>query len=324
MIVETGTPIDALTGGLRVGTVTLIYGPTGCGKTTLLMNMIPKIAEKGFRVIVIDTEGSVEDLPNTELHRVYSLGEQSRKIKDIYKSAAGSGRVFMALDTITGHFHREVLRAPKNLRASVAGDLAGRLVEHITLLRNIVKDGGIGLVTAHLRSPVGQAFKMDLLRKMAKAVREGKYTPTARDFERYMAYDPVQWIGGQGLGMHTHFRFRIYVDEDESRILQVEKWPTLPNWCIRYVISRETGKMRTIGEKFMMDKASLQRLKLLEFKSILDEVAQLDEEIEVEDERQVARESGRTEEVGRGMRAGGLKPPRTPSPEELIRKEKEL
>ncbi|MCL7384732.1 MAG: PhoH family protein, partial [Thaumarchaeota archaeon] len=47
MIIPTKTPIDELTGGLYYGRVTLIYGPTGCGKTTLAIAASRGLLESG-------------------------------------------------------------------------------------------------------------------------------------------------------------------------------------------------------------------------------------------------------------------------------------
>jgi len=295
MIVPTKTPIDELTGGLCYGRVTLIYGPTGCGKTTLAIAIAKRLLQNGSvnKVIYIDTEeGILGDLgQGISVRRAYSLKEQKEVLNELAKS--GLSGVAVIMDTLTGHFHREVLRAPAQFRASVAADLSGKLIDQISILRQIVgREKGIGLVTAHLRSPVSDAFRLNVLRKMAKAYRHGEYVPTATDYERYMAYDPVRWIGGQGLGMHTQYRFRMYVDEDKSRIIEVEKWPMVPNWCIRYVILPETGEFKVIGDKFVMDSQTRSRLLALEFKTLLGEVLEVSEKEGIE-----VQEAGVVEKV---------------------------
>ena len=289
-IVPTGTPIDVLTGGLRTNSVTLIYGPTGCGKTTLMLLAAKHLLQsrKMSKVIYIDTEEGavpIAEGPEFELRTAPSLKDQAREIKSAAEEAEQIGRVLIVVDTLTGHFHRQVLAAPETYRAARAAELSGKLVGHITALRNAVKNGGIAVVTAHLRSPVGDSFKMNILRKMARAVKEG-YTPTATDYERFIAYDPVRWIGGQGLGMHCQFRFRIFVDEDKTRILMVEKWPLLNNCCVRFTMDPGTGELRAIGGRFLIDEATMQRLKALEFKSILREILEAAEKegVEVEEE----------------------------------------
>jgi RecA/RadA recombinase len=296
MIVPTSTPIDQLTGGLYYGRVALIYGPTGCGKTTLAVEISKGLLRNKAveKVIYIDSEEGVpENLgEKIDVRFVYSLREQKDVLKELAKS--GLNKVAVVIDTLTGHFHRQVLKAPKVFRASLAGDLSGDLSEHITLLRQIVGRGkGIGLVTAHLRSPVSDAFRLNVLRKIAKAYKEGRYVPTAADYERYMTYDPVRWIGGQSLGMHTQYRFRIFVDEDRSRIIMLEKWPVgvVPHWCIRYRVG-EDGRFEVVGSKFPFTGMIKDKLYSLEFKTMLGEVLELSEKegIEVEEAGEGKRE----------------------------------
>jgi DNA polymerase III delta prime subunit len=328
MIIPTKTPIDELTGGLYYGRVTLIYGPTGCGKTTLAIAASRGLLESGRfdKVVYIDTEEGVPEGLNRgiEVKRVYSLKEQKDLLKELAKSSLE--RVVVVVDTLTGHFHREVLRAPKEFRASVAGDLSGKLIDQLTLLRKIVgQNRGIGLVTAHLRSPVSDAFRLNVLRKIAKAYKDGRYVPTATDYERYMAYDPVRWIGGQGLGMHTQYRFRIYVDEDRSRIIQVEKWPAypiMPNWCVRYRVA-EDGSFQTVDKRFTMDSQTKSRLFALEFKTILGEVLELSEKEGIEIGEAEEKESEeKKQRRPRKPRPSEVKLPKIPSLGEIAEKEK--
>jgi len=323
MIIPTNTPIDRITGGLPRGRISLIYGPTGCGKTTLAVVASRSFVEKGFRVVYIDTEeGLLQDQEvgqEIEVKHAYSLREQKEILKELAK--AGLENIAVIVDTLTGHFHREVLKAPKEFRASVAADLSGKLIDQISILRQIVgREKGIGLVTAHLRSPVSDAFRLNVLRKMAKAYKDGKYIPTATDYERYMAYDPVRWIGGQGLGMHTQFRFRVYVDEDKSRIIEVEKWPMVPNWCIRYLVLPETGEFNIIGDRFIMDSQTRNRLFALEFKTLLGEVLEVSERegIEVEE----AEKQEKVVEEKKPKKPGDVKFPVVPSLGEIVEKEK--
>ena len=331
-IVATGTPIDVLTGGLRTRSVTLIYGPTGCGKTTLMLLTAKHLLESGkvSKVIYIDTEeGAVPVVESSEfeLRTAPSLRDQTKEIKAAAEEAEQIGRVFIVVDTLTGHFHRQVLAAKDSYRAAKAGQLSGKLVAQITALRKAVKNGGIAVATAHLRSTVGDSFKLNVLRKIARAVKEGKYTPTAADYERYMTYDPVKWLGGQGLGIHTQFRFRIFVDEDKSRILMVEKWPLLNNYCVRFIMDPKTSELRVIGDKFLMDKATMQRLQALEFKTMLGEVIEVAEkegiEVETEEDIEVV-DSTSSSSSSKKKRKGGAIPKgyEAPSVDELVEKVK--
>ena len=295
MIVKTGTPIDLLNGGIPEKSVSLIYGPTGCGKTTLLVTMSNYFIDQGSRVVYIDTEESVypehfKKPENVEIYYAKSLKEQKESVRKAVEAAGDPDVKLIVLDTLTGHFHREVLRAPGEYRAKIAGDLSGQLVAQIAALRKIMSQGRLIVATAHLRSPVSQYFRESTLRKITKAVKEGKYIPSTMDFQRYIAMDPVQWIGGQGLGMHVQYRFRIFVDEDDSRIVRIDKWPAVPNWAVKYVYDAETGQLKTLGERFMIPKQVMIRLLKGEYEKLIqaEETIKIEEEgvpVEVEEEK---------------------------------------
>ncbi|MEM2216699.1 MAG: AAA family ATPase [Nitrososphaerota archaeon] len=326
-IIPTGTPIDVLNGGVRNSSISLLYGPTRCGKTTLMIAMANYFIEKyNSKVVYIDTEQTLsqKSFKNPNMVNVIyasSLSEQDRAIKELVKNVEEDVKL-VVVDTMTGHFHKEVLKAPAKLRAKIAADLSGRLVGQIANLRRIMNDRII-FITAHLRSPVGEHFKMHVLRKMAEAVKQGKYTPSIYDYERYLARDQVSWIGGQGLGMHVQFQFRIFVDVDGSRIIRVEKWPMVPNYCVRYL--QEGEGFKVLGEKFLMGKEMMGRLLRHEVEMILLEEpieAVREEGIEVEEagEEEIKKE---VKERKKTRKTGELKLPRTPGIDELVEKEKE-
>ncbi|MBW2986474.1 AAA family ATPase, partial [Candidatus Woesearchaeota archaeon] len=57
--ISTGSKIldDLLEGGYETDAITAIYGPAGSGKTNLLLLAAVDAAQKGKKVIYIDTEG---------------------------------------------------------------------------------------------------------------------------------------------------------------------------------------------------------------------------------------------------------------------------
>ncbi|MEM2216653.1 MAG: AAA family ATPase [Nitrososphaerota archaeon] len=322
-IISTGTPIDMLNGGIRESSISLLYGPTRCGKTTLLIAMANYfIKNYNSKIVYIDTEQAVfpenfKDPTMVEVIYASSLSEQEKLIKELVKNVEKDVKL-VVVDTMTGHFHKEVLRAPAEYRAKIAADLSGRLVGQISNLRRIMNDRII-FITAHLRSLVGEYFKMHVLRKMAKAVKEGKYAPSIYDYERYLARDQVSWIGGQGLGMHVQFQFRIFVDVDGSRIIRVEKWPMVPNYCVRYL--QEGEGFKVLGEKFLMGREMMSRL----LRHEVEMIAFSEEPIEAVREEGVEVEEVKKEvkEIKKTRKTGELKLPETPEIDELIEKEKE-
>jgi energy-coupling factor transporter ATP-binding protein EcfA2 len=329
-LVKTSTPIDDLTGGgLEQGTLILIYGPTGCGKTTLCLKMAENVHRlgEGYNVVYIDTEGGAVEVQGVRMIRVKDLREQSEALKKLKKE--GLSRTMIFVDSMTAAYHRRVLSAPAQFRAGVAADLGGVISRQLEIIRDMVEGTeNIAVLTAHLKSPVEYHFKMNMLRKMAKAWKEGKYVPTAGDYMNIFTEDPVKWIGGRALGTHVHRRLRIFVDEDGSRILCLDKWPLLPNLCIKYVMDK-SGNIETVGDTFTLQDQMVKKLYGLEFKTILSEALEVMEKEGVEvgegaGEAPAEKSEKKQEEKQRKQKPkpGELKFPRVPSLGDIAEKEK--
>jgi len=78
MKIETGSSLlDVfLEGGYEKDIITTIYGPAGSGKTLFCLLSLLKVAEKGKKIIYIDTEGGVS------VERLKQLTENYKKILD--------------------------------------------------------------------------------------------------------------------------------------------------------------------------------------------------------------------------------------------------
>jgi RecA/RadA recombinase len=311
-VIRTSTPIDDLTGGLEAGTLLLIYGPTGCGKTTLCLRMAENTLKAGeYNVIYIDTEGGAPEVQGVRFIRVRDLREQGEALKKLRKE--GPSRALIFLDSMTAQYHRRVLSAPAEFRASTAAELGGVIAKHLGILREIVEGTeNVAIVTAHLKSPVEYNFKMNMLRKMAKAWRDGRYTPSAGDYMKFFAEDPVKWIGGRALGMHVHRRLRIFVDEDETRILYIEKWPLRYNYCIRYVMDKALN-IQKVGGLFDLQDQMRRKILGLEFKSMLGEVLEVSEKEGIEVEEGASEVVVKPAEAAKKRKRGELRLPKVPS-----------
>jgi hypothetical protein len=153
---------------------------------------------------------------------------------------------------------------------------------------------------------------MNMLRKMAKAWRDGRYTPSAGDYMKFFAEDPVKWIGGRALGMHVHRRLRIFVDEDETRILYIEKWPLKYNYCIRYVMDKALN-IQKVGGLFDLQDQMRRKILGLEFKSMLGEVLEVSEKEGIEVEEGASEVVVKPAEAAKRRKRGELRLPKVPS-----------
>ena len=102
-----------LGGGIEKGSVTLIYGEAGAGKTNVCMQLARNMAINGDKVAYIDTEGlsserlsqvfeGCEDaIKNLLIFEVHSFSEQSDRIDKVEKLAASGTISLVIIDSLT-------------------------------------------------------------------------------------------------------------------------------------------------------------------------------------------------------------------------------
>ena len=91
-VIKTGIlPFDlVLNGGLETGSLLEITGDSQCGKSTLVLHAVKNLAEKGYKTLYIDAEGSVKDdmLDGIGLTKyLVSKGKKDNKILVIREAA---------------------------------------------------------------------------------------------------------------------------------------------------------------------------------------------------------------------------------------------
>jgi len=122
-MISAGSPVlDALLGGYQPG-LTLIYGPSAAGKTTLVKLAAIQQCREGKKVLYLDTEGgfSVERfiqlakgedlLPSLLLLRLRDFQEQTKRILKLDLFAEKVSLIIV--DTIGMHYRVEVRNDPK-------------------------------------------------------------------------------------------------------------------------------------------------------------------------------------------------------------------
>jgi len=88
---------------------------------------------------------------------------------------------------MTGHFHRQVLAAPDKFRAAKAVSLGSKLIAQLASIRQSLRGDSVAVVTAHLRSPVGDAFRETEARKLIDLIKKGftsRRSGTSRNMSR--------------------------------------------------------------------------------------------------------------------------------------------
>ena len=102
-----------LGGGIESGSVTLLYGEAGAGKTNVCLQLARNMAINGKRVAYMDSEGLSSDrlarvfagneqsMKNLLIFQVHSFEEQSDRIDKIEKLAAVGAISLVIIDSLT-------------------------------------------------------------------------------------------------------------------------------------------------------------------------------------------------------------------------------
>jgi DNA repair protein RadB len=114
---------ELLGGGVEDGSVTMIYGEGGCGKTNMCLQLAKNVIGAGRKVAYIDTEGLSYDrmlqifgddelLKELLVFQVHSFEEQSDKIDKISRLAENGVLGMIVIDSMT-MFYRLNYEDPK-------------------------------------------------------------------------------------------------------------------------------------------------------------------------------------------------------------------
>ncbi len=102
-----------LGGGIEAGSVTLLYGEAGAGKTNVCLQLARNVAVTGAKVAYIDAEGLSSDrlgqvfagdeeaIKNLLIFQVHSFYEQSDRIDKVEKLAANGTISLIIIDSLT-------------------------------------------------------------------------------------------------------------------------------------------------------------------------------------------------------------------------------
>jgi DNA repair protein RadB len=105
-----------LGGGIEDGSVTLLYGEAGVGKTNICLQMAYKVAQSGKKVAYIDAEGLSADrisqifgdpdaMKNLLVFQVHSFSEQSDRVDKIVRLAEANSNIgLVVIDSLTMYY----------------------------------------------------------------------------------------------------------------------------------------------------------------------------------------------------------------------------
>ncbi|MBI0583377.1 MAG: DNA repair and recombination protein RadB [Methanomassiliicoccus sp.] len=145
--------LDAmLDGGVEAGCMTLLYGESGTGKTTLCLLLARDMAKAGKKVIYIDTEGVSMDrlrqisgpdfetvVKNILFSAISSFDEQERMVDKAIKLAQSNVDVGMIIiDSISMHYRLTSREEDRGDRKSLAGQS--------TKLTNLAREKSMAVV----------------------------------------------------------------------------------------------------------------------------------------------------------------------------------
>jgi energy-coupling factor transporter ATP-binding protein EcfA2 len=204
---------DLLGGGIRTGSLNLIYGAPGVGKTSLCMSVALKLCEEEGSAVVLDTEsgwsearlsGICDSLGRpgldkmVKVYRAGTMAEQhkiaSKAIEEDIEANDWTPRV-VVLDSAVAHYHANLLGTPAGFLAAKARELQGRIsVQVNSLVRLAGSYDSVLIATSWLKSSVGERMSE---KKVLEAAIEAKKEKPVSDVEGALGAVGYGLIGGQ-------------------------------------------------------------------------------------------------------------------------------
>ena len=204
---------ELLGGGIRTGSLNLIYGAPGVGKTSLCMTIALALCDEDGSVVVLDTESGWSEVrlsglcevmkkagleKSMKIYRAGTMAEQhkiaSKSIEEDIEANDWAPRVII-LDSAVAHYHASLLGTPAQFLAARARELQGRLSVQINSLVRLASSYDCVLVaTSWLKSSVGERLAG---KRIMEAALEAKEEKPVGDIEGALGAVGYSLIGGQ-------------------------------------------------------------------------------------------------------------------------------
>ncbi|MCI4438844.1 AAA family ATPase [archaeon] len=216
---------NLLLGGFKIGSLNLVYGKPGVGKTTMMMSVIPDFISKEGEAIVVDTEqGWSEErlrqilekrkcargLSYTKVYKATSMAEQhkiiTKTIDEDIESNDWNPKVII-VDSMVAYYHSQLLEVPTTYLAAKARELQGKLsIEINSLLKIASSYDAVVLVTTWTKSGVSEKIGSKEKEDLLNNAKSGK---PIEDIEGAFGAIGYGFIGGQHLAYMAKSIIRI-------------------------------------------------------------------------------------------------------------------
>jgi len=204
---------ELLGGGIRTGSLNLVYGAPGVGKTSLCMTIALSLCDEDGSVVVLDTESGWSEVrlsglcevmkkagleKSMKIYRAGTMAEQhkiaSKSIEEDIEANDWGPRIII-LDSAVAHYHASLLGTPAQFLAARARELQGRLSVQINSLVRLASSYDCVLVaTSWLKSSVGERLAG---KRIIEAALEAKEERPVGDIEGALGAVGYSLIGGQ-------------------------------------------------------------------------------------------------------------------------------
>jgi len=224
-VITSGFPtLDLLMeGGLHRSEITLLFGPTMIGKSTLLRQISIKVAEEGYNVLYLDLENSFDpsveidfyavgvahDLVNAfqhiDIRRPDSLEELNRLLNHLIHMRRFYD--LLIVDWITYHFY-PLIRIANSAKRGLLLNLLENIIKNLQRYANIAKSAVI-VATGTRRAPgnypsLGGTSLYEVAQRVIKIMPTENWgvrrlSVINKTFHRYStSKDALMYIGGDG------------------------------------------------------------------------------------------------------------------------------